>query len=122
MELEDRYIGGAPVELEGTASAEKLVELYQRDYERWEAVTSLERHAEEKLSAPGVGVDEITWYGRGRGEEYTIKFGRYRLEAEISPGAAEVIRGIIECARRHGIKICMKLESHRIEETEGASS
>ncbi|MCP8313126.1 MAG: hypothetical protein H3Z53_01975 [archaeon] len=109
VKLEDRYIGGAPVHLEGNASIEKLSVVYERwyEYRKWE----IERKKEfQARKIPRVGIKEIRWYKSEKdGGGYSIKFDEYNLEIDIAPEEDRIISDLIRCAKKHNMRIHINL-------------
>jgi hypothetical protein len=110
VKLEDRYIGGAPVHLEGKASIEKILEIYEEQHEYFR-LTVLEGRRFEELRPPRIQIKEIHWrkWKNEVSGGYSIKFDEYDLEVEIDPREEEIISQLVKCAKKHGIRIRMSL-------------
>lgn len=102
VKLEDRYIAGAPVHLDGETSIERILEIYEQwfryrerlEKDRWFLV-------EAEKETPKVTIKEIRWHDQG----HSIKFDEYRLEIDIAPDKDQIISGLIHCAKRHNMRI-----------------
>jgi hypothetical protein len=110
VKLEDRYVGGAPVHLEGKASIEKILEIYGKQYEYFR-LTILEGRRFEEARPPRIQIEEIHWrkWKNEVSGGYSIKFDEYDLEIEIEPREEEIISQLIKCAKKHSIRIKMNL-------------
>ncbi|MDI6815332.1 MAG: hypothetical protein QMC90_04555 [Dehalococcoidales bacterium] len=104
VRLEDRYIAGAPVEFDGEASIEQVIEIYEQWFPYQEMIEKgkVSQH-ELKTEAPKVIVKEIRWHDRS----YSIKFDRHRVEIDIAADKEEIIGRLIQCAKKHEMRIRM---------------
>lgn len=106
-------MNGVLVHLEGSVSIDKLLKIYEEQYEvlGWKV---FERKVFEKIEEKiyGIVIDEIYWC-KWKSEErggYRIKFNEYTLKIEIDPKEEKVIKGIIDCAKKHNIGIEVDLK------------
>jgi hypothetical protein len=111
VKLEDRYIGGAPVRLEGKASIEKILEIYAEQYEYFRLTFLEEKRRFGEVNAPRIGIEEIYWrkWKSEEGGGYSIKFDEYNLEIDISPEEEKIISDLVKSAKKHNVGIRINL-------------
>lgn len=116
LKLDDRYVGGAPVELDGEASPERIAEIYEQEYQLGRKQEEIIRKGKEfdrgEKKIPRVGIEEIHWYKwrDAKSEGYRIRFDRTSLEIDIDPREEKIIRDIVETAKKHNIEIHISLK------------
>jgi len=110
VKLEDRYVGGVPVYLEGKASIERIIEIYKEQYENFR-LTVIKRKRFEEMKYPSIRIKEIYWrkWENEASEGYSIKFDEYNLKVEIDPKEEKIISQIVESAKKNDVEVSFSL-------------